>query len=554
MDRGDSMVPTRPFTSCNSDAAEIAKLPHPGADPMARPISQTVLRWYNGTGVNPRMGNWAVPYVYGRCAFQDIADAIATARDASHRVYLLGWWVDPGTKLSDGTPPLLLRDLLSVIRAQVRGMFWDAPQLARVNNHPIVDFLNGLPNGAAILDHKLPPTRFMGAATGWPGVHHQKLLVVSGASGLIAFTGGMDINNTRVDVSSGGWDPWHDVHVRVTGWAANDLLRLFGERWLDHPDTAALDSARFGLSRQAVMSDFEDRQRRRPTDTPVPTSTEASPGRMAPSHAVGIGRTYADLRKFNTNESYAFALTGEETAWRLIENGIRNARRFIYIEDQYFVSRRLKKALLSKLGEKQFRSLIVLVEGSGAFENSTSLLDNEIPYLRAARNEIRADFSSVDPRQLKWRIFSLKAAADAARQQWCGSYLHSKTMIFDDECAVISTVNANDRGYTFDTEIAACITDNPLGRLAGQRFARDLRVNLWHKHLAIPHARLLDWDAAMQFWQKPPPGAMIDDASALEDSPLLGSKPILRDFSQANRLWSETIDPDADLLPQLAQP
>src|ERR1700730_15860587 len=100
--------PTRPFTSCAADAAEIAKLPHPGRDPMAQRSARDVRRWYQGTGVNvnPWMINRVVPYVYGRCAFQDMADAIATARETSHRIYLLGWWVAPDTKLSDGTPPL----------------------------------------------------------------------------------------------------------------------------------------------------------------------------------------------------------------------------------------------------------------------------------------------------------------------------------------------------------------------------------------------------------------------------------------------------------------
>ena len=73
------------------------------------------------------MGNSVVAYTYGRCAFEDMADAIATARDPDHRVYLLGWWVDPYTRLSDGTPPLLLRDLLKALKAQIRGMFWDDP-------------------------------------------------------------------------------------------------------------------------------------------------------------------------------------------------------------------------------------------------------------------------------------------------------------------------------------------------------------------------------------------------------------------------------------------
>jgi len=55
----------------------------------------------------------------------------------------------------------------------------------------------------------------------------------------------------------------------------------------------------------------------------------------------------------------------------------------------------------------------------------------------------------------------------------------------------------------------------------------------------------------MKFWQNPPPGAMIIEASDLEDSPILGTKAILRDFSDADKAWRETIDPGADLLPSL---
>ena len=182
----------RPFTKCDSDAAEVAKLPHPALDPTASMagIPQRVLRWYRDTGVHPWMGNRSVAYIYGRCAFQDMADAIATARDPSHRIYLLGWGVDPNTRMSEGTPPLLLRDLLNVVKAQIRGMFWDRPgsevPITEGNNKPIVTFLNGLPRGAAVLDHKLPFARSVdGKQTGVRGgVHHQKLLVVSGAFGL----------------------------------------------------------------------------------------------------------------------------------------------------------------------------------------------------------------------------------------------------------------------------------------------------------------------------------------------------------------------------------
>lgn len=231
--------PQAPFATCEGDAEAVAKLKRGGLDPTNtagfQQTTEAVLRWSRGTGAAATMQNSVVPYIYGRCAFSDMADALATATDAGHRIYVLGWWVDPDTRLKDGTPPLLLRDLLSKTKAAVRGMFWDDTQTAvpagsprkssgskAADNVPIAWFINGLPNGAAILDHKLPFLRLAGSQTGVRGgVHHQKLLVVSGAAGLLAFSGGMDINNTRVTLSSGGLEPLHDVHFRVMGPAAN---------------------------------------------------------------------------------------------------------------------------------------------------------------------------------------------------------------------------------------------------------------------------------------------------------------------------------------------
>jgi phosphatidylserine/phosphatidylglycerophosphate/cardiolipin synthase-like enzyme len=542
---------TGPYTSCTADAGEIAKLPHPGLDPkqsvLARVTAET-LRWFQGSGVSPSMGNYVVPYIYGRCAFKDMADAIATARDPDHRIYILGWWTVSNTTL-DSAPPLLRFDnLLMSVKAQIRGMFHKS-LVPGFDNQPMADFLNKLPNGAGLVDQKLPFARLGGAPTGIRGgIHHQKLLVVYGSRGLIGFTGGMDLNNSRVDNSHGGYEPLHDVHFRVTGPAATQLLRVFSERWLDHPDTPALDQSRFGLSLQSASDDFANVRRKAAGDTLIPSCTDNAQRRAALNHAVAIGRTYANLRKFNANESYSFAPSGEETTWALIKNVIANARNFIYIEDQYFVSRRIKQALVAKLQEPQFETLIILVQASTAFEGSANLRDDEFPYLIAARNEIRTDFVAVDPQQRKWRLFALKATANPDRQEWCGSYLHAKTLIADDDCAIIGTANADDRGYSFDTEISACITDDPLGRVGGQRFARDLRINLWHKHLAVPHAQLQDWRNARQIWQRLPPEAMVADASALENSPLLGPKAILRNFGGADQQWREIFDPDADLL------
>src|SRR5215831_473296 len=71
----------------------------------------------------------------------------------------------------------------------------------------------------AILDREHP----MG------GAHHQKLVLVYGKEGLIAYCGGVDLNPDRLTAL-------YDVHCRIKGPIAQELLQVFNERWLNHPD------------------------------------------------------------------------------------------------------------------------------------------------------------------------------------------------------------------------------------------------------------------------------------------------------------------------------
>jgi phosphatidylserine/phosphatidylglycerophosphate/cardiolipin synthase-like enzyme len=544
------MAGATPFTTCEADRREIARLRiAESAINPGKPVSQThvAAMQYWLQGLKGSVGNAVIAYDYGVCAFADMADAIATATEPTHKICVLGWWVDPFTRMKDGNGGLL-SDLLSASKAEIRGMFWSNKQ-----NGPITTFLNARSNGAAILDNKLPFARLAASQSGVRGgIHHQKLLVVSGSSGLIAFAGGMDINPSRVNVTPGGIEPLHDVQLRLIGPEAANLLKVFSERWLDHPDSSALDQTKFKKARFEVDREFTAAARSGATPD-LPTATRPVGTKNDTDHAVTVGRTYANLPKFTSapQETYSFAPSGEQTAWKIVQSAIQRARQFIYIEDQYFVSRRVKAELVKKLQDPAFQFLLVLMQDSSSFESSsaTKLSDNEFPYLIAARNEIRTDLLAADPKRKKWGMYTLRASADPNRQKFCGSYVHSKIMLMDDDFAVIGSANVDDRGYTFDTEIVVGVTDDPQGRASRQHFAQNLRLNLWHKHLGVGQAWLFNWRKGLGYWLKPPPEAMIVDGHALEDSPLLGLKPVLRNFPQEDRLWRETIDPDADKLP-----
>jgi phosphatidylserine/phosphatidylglycerophosphate/cardiolipin synthase-like enzyme len=551
--------------TCGTDEIAVAGLPHvpvpipKGGTETAR---QDVLRWY------PRnypvtFGNAVVAYAYGVCAFSDIGDALATATRPDHRIYLLGWGTDVDTVLRPGRTPRTLGGLLTASRAQIRALFWNNPlkpmDPGSGSNITADKFINQLPNGASVLDDKLPEVQGFGVSRGRKGggVHHQKLLIVYGSQGLIAFAGGMDLNPSRLFTGVGDVNnPLHDVHVRVAGEAGLHLLKVFSDRWLDlGPATAEPDQRVFGTSRQQVKTDFA-RLKAPPAATArtLPSST-GRPRNGAV--AVAVGRTFAPLSAYTAAKaSYGFAGNGEHTAWDLVEAGISAAREYIYIEDQYFLSTRLRKLLAAKLAEPQFKFLLVLAAPAAVFEQSPELfvtdpnthetsIPNEIPYAIGARNDIKAELATADPARTRWRIFDLVAAPDAERAKACGAYLHSKTMIIDDRYVLTGSCNANDRGYTFDTEIVLGLTDDPGGRAAGQRFARDLRVNLWHKHLGVPHAEVATWARGLPRWLRPPRSAMVRDASGLEDSPMLGPKARLSANSRATFTWRESIDPDA---------
>ena len=147
------------------------------------------------------------PYSSAFELFPDMLNALRTAVLPSHFIYLLGWHVqiDEIMPLEKpfGTPSSCLREVLKAADAEgvsVRAMLdYDMTQKRNVENGAAVRFINSLDNGAAILDGRV--LQF--------GAHHQKVLVVSGSQGVIAFVGGYDIHPSR-------WH-WVDVHCRLLG-------------------------------------------------------------------------------------------------------------------------------------------------------------------------------------------------------------------------------------------------------------------------------------------------------------------------------------------------
>ena len=191
-------------------------------------------------------------------------------------------------------------------------------------NKPAIEHINALSHGIAIYDNR--HLEF--------GSHHQKILVVKGSAGLIAFCGGIDIHSDRLLKTEKGpgagekGAPLHDVHCRIQGPAAYDLLKIFVERWQDYTQNVGNNQKHTSLL----------------------GASEREPIATDKAYYIQVGRTYGNIsahrgidsapneKQGGTPKGYSFAPYGEQTARRMIFHAISQAQDFIYMEDQYLVS------------------------------------------------------------------------------------------------------------------------------------------------------------------------------------------------------------------------
>jgi hypothetical protein len=88
-----------PYTDCGADGRELAKLGND--DSLSVRLDGT--KWFPFE-LPPDKGNDVQWFIYGRCAFDAIATALATVTSADHRIYLIGWYAHLEAPLGIGGP------------------------------------------------------------------------------------------------------------------------------------------------------------------------------------------------------------------------------------------------------------------------------------------------------------------------------------------------------------------------------------------------------------------------------------------------------------------
>ena len=251
---------------------------------------------------------------------------------------------------------------------------------------------------------------------------HQKVVVVDDR---VAFVGGLDLTGSRWDTPEhapadprrvDGTDrppyaPFHDVQMIVEGEAARHLGELARARWRDATGRTPREHA--------------------PTGDPWPPALRPDLTEVT----VGISRTLP-----------AFAGRDEVREIEALHlDAIAAARRSIFIESQYFTSRRVAAALAARLGEPEGPEVLLI----GPAGCSGWLEENTMDVLRARL------------------VRTLRAADVHGRLRLhapvvpglCDQHLnvHSKVLVIDDRLATVGSANLSNRSMGFDSECTLVI-------------------------------------------------------------------------------------------------
>jgi phosphatidylserine/phosphatidylglycerophosphate/cardiolipin synthase-like enzyme/uncharacterized membrane protein YdjX (TVP38/TMEM64 family) len=293
------------------------------------------------------------------------------------------------------------------------------------------------------------------------GSHHQKVVVVDDA---VAFVGGLDLTHGRWDTPAHRREephrldsqgrisrPNHDVQALVDGAAARALGELCRMRWAH------------GTGRRAAAF------------APVPAD-DPWPAGLAPD------MNEVDVAIARTDPGWVTRQPVEEIR-SLYADAIAGARRFIYMENQYFSSSAVGASLEARLREPGGPEVVVvsrLTEEGWLEERSMGLLRARL------HARLRAADASGRYRLLYPHIPELEGAEPLN--------VHSKVLIVDDAFCSVGSANFNNRSMGFDTECNIAIEAGRDARL-GEAIA-SLRRRLLAEHLAVRPDDVARHDAA----------------------------------------------------------
>lgn len=292
------------------------------------------------------------------------------------------------------------------------------------------------------LDHMHPP----GAS------HHQKIVVIDDC---LAFCGGIDMTRDRwdtrdhvdddprrVEPSGTPYGPWHDATTALEGPVARALGELCRNRWR--------------MAGGGAIEAPEAAESCWPEGLPV-AFTDAQ---------VAIARSYPALDDRKPVREIE----------QLYIDMIERAERWIYIENQYFASRRIAEAIARRLDEPDGPE-IVIVSPLGA----DGWLEAKAMDTARAR-VVQALQRRRHPERL--RLYHPVTAGGAP------IYVHAKIMIVDDRVLRVGSSNLNNRSMRLDTECDMAIDAADAAGPDDAATIAGIRHDLIAEHLGVTPAQV----------------------------------------------------------------
>lgn len=380
--------------------------------------------------------------------------------DARQRIHMIGWDFDTRVRLGPGRkfynlpdpdvqPARLGAFVVWLVRRtkglQVRVLKWNFGALKFIfRGSMVLDLIRWWFNPK--ISFKFDAAHPLGCS------HHQKIIVIDDT---FAVSGGIDMTSERWDTpehleadprrrrpyGTRLYGPWHDLSLLVEGEAAAALAELGRERWVQAGAAPMLPCAPQAESAWPPMlrAEFRDVE-------------------------VGIARTRS-----------AWGGLGEvrEIEALFIEH-IHRAKRFIYAESQYFASRAVAEAIAERVAEPDPPEIVLVNPATAEGWLEQAAMDG-------ARVQLAHAIAERDHKQ-RFRIYVPRNAEGTA------IYVHSKTMIIDDEVVRVGSANLNNRSMGLDSECDLFIdAARPGNAHAAQPIAR-LRHTLLAEHLGMDPA------------------------------------------------------------------
>ena len=208
----------------------------------------------------------------------------------------------------------------------------------------------------------------------------------------------------------------------------------------------------------------------------------------------------------------------EPSIYNAILHAIEHAKRFVYIENQFFVSgnshpqvkNAVAECLLNRVSKaveegSRFKVFIVItLFPEGCPETNAGMrAARHFEYLTLCRGSgsligrFQAKFPDKNPFDY-FSFGSMRTAGDVNGQRATEEiYIHSKLTVVDDQVAFIGSANVNERSLrgNRDSEIMAKVTGGPTVKVPLEEgkywtevcaFALTLRLRLWCIHLGVP--------------------------------------------------------------------